>query len=110
MGKTTQEEETGIMEDWKKGKRKDWNIGKLEEWKDGRTEQQKDGKMERQSTGRLEDGRNPIARSLTMRYIQEHGAFAICDLTAVEMRCLLARRRRATWPSSFTTSPFTTSG
>jgi hypothetical protein len=28
------------------------------------------------------------------RYIQEHGPVAISDLTVVEMRCLLARRRR----------------
>jgi predicted nucleic acid-binding protein len=27
-------------------------------------------------------------------YIQEHGSVAISDLTVVEMRCLLARRRR----------------
>jgi hypothetical protein len=28
------------------------------------------------------------------KYIQEHGPVAISDLTVVEMRCLLARRRR----------------
>ncbi len=28
------------------------------------------------------------------RYIQEHGPVAISDLTVVEMRCLLARRRK----------------
>jgi predicted nucleic acid-binding protein len=28
------------------------------------------------------------------RYIQEHGPLAISELTMVEMRCLLARRRR----------------
>jgi len=28
------------------------------------------------------------------RYIQEHGPVAISDLTVVEIRCLLARRRR----------------
>ena len=28
------------------------------------------------------------------RYIQEHGPVAISELTVVEMRCLLARRRR----------------
>jgi len=28
------------------------------------------------------------------QYIQEHGPVAISDLTVVEMRCLLARRRR----------------
>jgi predicted nucleic acid-binding protein len=28
------------------------------------------------------------------KYIQEHGPVAISDLTTVEMRCLLARRRR----------------
>ncbi len=28
------------------------------------------------------------------KYIQEHGPVAISDLTVIEMRCLLARRRR----------------
>ena len=28
------------------------------------------------------------------RYIQQHGPVAVSDLTVVEMRCLLARRRR----------------
>lgn len=52
---------------------------------------------------------NEVRSEDVEKYLQEHGPVAISDLTIVEMRCLLARRRRdKSITSRIETEAFTT--